>query len=153
MKEDYKNMDISQFKYTKLLNRYTAEENAYIREKNKSKKKKERISGVFRLARSKGVRKISKFIDILKGGDTYERLLAKELMLEKEYIRVSEKQRIIKEVEEYTGGGAVGDYTLDEIGEIFGLTRERVRQIEDGVLKLLKHPAVGRALREYRIKS
>lgn len=32
------------------------------------------------------------------------------------------------------------DYTLQEIGDKLGLTRERVRQIEMSALKKLKHP-------------
>ncbi len=33
------------------------------------------------------------------------------------------------------------EYTLDEVGEEFKLTRERIRQIRDEVLKRLKKPA------------
>ena len=37
--------------------------------------------------------------------------------------------------------GIYGDsYTLQEIAEIMGITRERVRQIEAQALKKLKHP-------------
>jgi hypothetical protein len=32
------------------------------------------------------------------------------------------------------------DYTLDETGEVFGLTRERIRQIEAKAVRKLKHP-------------
>lgn len=41
------------------------------------------------------------------------------------------------------------DLTLEEIGLVLGLTRERVRQIETSALKKLKHPQIGRVLREY----
>lgn len=41
------------------------------------------------------------------------------------------------------------DLTLEEIGLILGVTRERVRQIEASALKKLKHPKIGRILREY----
>ncbi len=41
------------------------------------------------------------------------------------------------------------DLTLVEIGLIFGVTRERVRQIEASAIKKLKHPKIGRILREY----
>ncbi len=40
-------------------------------------------------------------------------------------------------------------FTLAEIGEILGVTRERVRQIEKAALKKLRHPSVGRRLRDY----
>lgn len=39
------------------------------------------------------------------------------------------------------------DLTLEEIGLILGVTRERVRQIEASALKKLKHPKIGRILR------
>lgn len=41
------------------------------------------------------------------------------------------------------------DLTLEEIGLVLGITRERVRQIESSALKKLKHPQIGRILREY----
>ncbi|MFQ5855695.1 MAG: sigma-70 family RNA polymerase sigma factor [Anaerolineae bacterium] len=40
-------------------------------------------------------------------------------------------------------------YTLKEVGEKFGLTRERIRQIENEALQRLRHPQRSRKLREY----
>ena len=40
-------------------------------------------------------------------------------------------------------------YTLEEIGERFGLTRERIRQLEGRALRRLRHPRRRRILREY----
>jgi RNA polymerase primary sigma factor len=40
-------------------------------------------------------------------------------------------------------------YTLEEVGEKFGLTRERIRQIEGKALRRLRHPLRARQLREY----
>ncbi|KAA3648220.1 MAG: RNA polymerase subunit sigma [Chloroflexi bacterium] len=40
-------------------------------------------------------------------------------------------------------------YTLEEVGERFGLTRERIRQIEGKALRRLRHPVRARQLREY----
>ena len=37
--------------------------------------------------------------------------------------------------------------TLDEVGHTFGLTRERIRQVEAGALRKLRSPARRRALR------
>ena len=40
-------------------------------------------------------------------------------------------------------------YTLEELGQKFGLTRERIRQIEGKALRRLRHPNRSHALREY----
>jgi RNA polymerase primary sigma factor len=40
-------------------------------------------------------------------------------------------------------------YTLEEVGEKFGLTRERIRQIEGKALRRLRHPMRARQLKEY----
>jgi RNA polymerase primary sigma factor len=40
-------------------------------------------------------------------------------------------------------------YTLEEVGRKFGLTRERIRQIEGKALRRLRHPRRSRQLREY----
>ncbi len=41
------------------------------------------------------------------------------------------------------------DRTLEEIGKALNVTRERVRQIENSAIKKLKHPKVGRKLKNY----
>jgi len=41
------------------------------------------------------------------------------------------------------------DRTLEEIGNTLSVTRERVRQIESSAIKKLKHPKVGRNLKNY----
>ncbi len=40
-------------------------------------------------------------------------------------------------------------YTLEEVGMKFGLTRERIRQIESKALRRLRHPRRARQLRDY----
>ena len=40
-------------------------------------------------------------------------------------------------------------YTLEEVGQKFGLTRERIRQIEGQALRRLRHPRRSRQLRDY----
>ncbi len=47
--------------------------------------------------------------------------------------------------------GLEGGYprTLEEVGQIFGVTRERVRQIEVTALRKLRHPSRSKHLREY----
>jgi RNA polymerase primary sigma factor len=39
--------------------------------------------------------------------------------------------------------------TLEEVGKEFGLTRERIRQIESHALRKLRHPSRSRKLREF----
>lgn len=40
-------------------------------------------------------------------------------------------------------------HTLKELGEIFGITRERIRQIQKGALRKLRHPSLRQKLRNY----
>jgi len=40
-------------------------------------------------------------------------------------------------------------YTLEEVGKKFGLTRERIRQIESKALRRLRHPRRARELKDY----
>jgi RNA polymerase primary sigma factor len=40
-------------------------------------------------------------------------------------------------------------YTLEEVGQKFGLTRERIRQIEGHALRQLRHPMRARQLKDY----
>jgi RNA polymerase primary sigma factor len=41
------------------------------------------------------------------------------------------------------------DYTLEEVGKHFKVTRERIRQIEAKALRKLRHPTRSRHLRDY----
>jgi RNA polymerase primary sigma factor len=41
------------------------------------------------------------------------------------------------------------NHSLQEIGQTFGLTRERIRQIEGKALRRLRHPSYSRRLRDY----
>ena len=41
------------------------------------------------------------------------------------------------------------DYTLAEVGKVFGVNPERVRQIEARALRTLKHPSHSRKLRTF----
>ena len=47
------------------------------------------------------------------------------------------------------GIGTYGDRTLEEVGEQFSVTRERIRQIEAKALRKLKHPSRSKVLRSF----
>ena len=47
------------------------------------------------------------------------------------------------------GLGMTTDHTLEEVGQTFSVTRERIRQIEAKALRKLKHPSRSRSLRNY----
>ena len=47
------------------------------------------------------------------------------------------------------GLGEKHDHTLEEVGQIFEVTRERIRQIEAKALKKLRHPTRSKALRSF----
>jgi RNA polymerase primary sigma factor len=38
---------------------------------------------------------------------------------------------------------------LEEVGQVFGVTRERIRQIEAKALRKLRHPTRSKKLRDY----
>ena len=43
--------------------------------------------------------------------------------------------------------------TLEEVGRVYNVTRERIRQIEEKAIRKLKHPSRRSRLEAYRIKS
>ena len=47
------------------------------------------------------------------------------------------------------GIGTNTDHTLEEVGQQFNVTRERIRQIEAKALRKLKHPSRSRKLRSF----
>jgi len=48
------------------------------------------------------------------------------------------------------GIGENTDYTLEEVGDVFGLTRERIRQIENKALRKLQHPSRQKRLESFQ---
>ena len=47
------------------------------------------------------------------------------------------------------GIGMNSDHTLEEVGQQFSVTRERIRQIEAKALRKLKHPSRSRKLKSF----
>ena len=47
------------------------------------------------------------------------------------------------------GIGTKTDHTLEQVGQVYSVTRERIRQIEAKALRKLKHPSRARALRSF----
>jgi RNA polymerase primary sigma factor len=47
------------------------------------------------------------------------------------------------------GIGMNTDHTLEEVGQQFSVTRERIRQIEAKALRKLKHPSRSRKMRSF----
>ena len=47
------------------------------------------------------------------------------------------------------GLGMNSDHTLEQVGQQFSVTRERIRQIEAKALRKLKHPSRLRELRSF----
>jgi RNA polymerase primary sigma factor len=47
------------------------------------------------------------------------------------------------------GVGMNSDHTLEEVGQQFSVTRERIRQIEAKALRKLKHPSRSKLLKSF----
>jgi RNA polymerase primary sigma factor len=58
-------------------------------------------------------------------------------------------ERQAKILELYYGLNGNRPLTLEQIGEIFGVTRERIRQVKEQALKKLRHPSNGPDLKSY----
>jgi RNA polymerase primary sigma factor len=74
-----------------------------------------------------------------------------------EYLRTEEIRKMFSSLSEREANilayryGLEGGFprTLEEVGEIFGVTRERVRQIEAKAIRKLRHSQKSRSLKEY----
>ena len=143
-----KQLDIKDFKYYKLINSEAAKEKT---SRSITDKDNNRSSGSGKLANILATKNVNRFMHMLAiSDDPEDKILLKQLKLEKEYIRALEKRELSIQIEIKTGTQAGGAYTLAEIGDVLGLTRERVRQLEASAIKVLKHPSSGRIFKTYQ---
>ena len=40
-------------------------------------------------------------------------------------------------------------HTLEEVGQLFGVTRERIRQIENKAIRKLRHPSRAKKIKDF----
>ncbi len=85
-----------------------------------------------------------------KGGPAPLEQAAQHLLREQIDIALQKLPERERKIIQLRYGLADGQYrTLEEVGREFGITRERIRQIEARVLRKLRHPHYGRHLRGY----
>jgi|GEM_PF-104812 len=84
---------------------------------------------------------VIEYIDIKFEEDTYSLMLKEKIEDVMENLTEREKKTLKLRFGQ--------EKTLAEIGQEFGLTRERIRQIEEKALKKLRHPAHSKKLRDY----
>ena len=93
-----------------------------------------------------------RFLDVFVPEDvpgTDEDLIRESLAreIQRSLSSLSEKEREI--INMFYGIGVPHSYTLEEIGDTFDLTRERVRQIKEKAIRRLKHSSRSKLLKAY----
>ena len=79
--------------------------------------------------------------------DEAEKIMLREKIEEAMSHQLTERER---KVLEYRYGLIDGnEMTLEEVAKVFGLTKERIRQIEAKALRKLRHPGSSRELKDY----
>jgi len=89
------------------------------------------------------------FLEDKSAGSPNESLLNQDLttQVERALSTLSPKEKEILRLR--FGIGEEGEHTLEEVGQRFAVTRERIRQIEAKALRKLRHPLRGRNLRAF----
>jgi RNA polymerase primary sigma factor len=83
---------------------------------------------------------------VVEPGDAASRELLREQI--KDVLGfLSDREREVLEMRFGLNDGK--DHTLEEVGRSFGVTRERIRQIEAKALRKLRHPSRSKTLRDY----
>ncbi len=94
----------------------------------------------------------SSLLDLIEDHTSHapdEDLLVESLKKELEHVLTSLTKREAEVIRLYFGLGLERPLTLEEIGERFRLTRERVRQIKEKAIHRLRHSSRSRKLRHY----
>jgi RNA polymerase primary sigma factor len=94
----------------------------------------------------------SNLYDVLNTGESPnpdKSLLLESLRVEIERVLQTLTPREADVIRLYFGLGSKQAMTLEEIGETFDLTRERVRQIKEKAIKRLKHTSRSKVLMSY----
>lgn len=94
----------------------------------------------------------NKLLDVLPDAQTPppdHHLMEESLKIEIERALSTLSEREAEVIRLYFGIGREHSLTLEEIGERFNLTRERVRQIKEKAIRRLRHASRSRALRAY----
>ncbi|HMS24652.1 MAG TPA: RNA polymerase sigma factor RpoD [Acidimicrobiia bacterium] len=87
-------------------------------------------------------------------GSTPQKIAARKLLveaIEQALDELNERERAIVRLRFGLDDGEVR--TLEEVGQAFGVTRERIRQIESKTLQKLRHPVRSKQLRDYLEES
>lgn len=87
-------------------------------------------------------------------GATPQKIAARKLLIEAIEAalgELNERERAIVRMRFGLDDGQV--HTLEEVGQTFGVTRERIRQIESKTLQKLRHPVRSKQLRDYLEES
>lgn len=94
----------------------------------------------------------NRLLDLLESDDAPSpetQLIKESMLIEIERILGTLTSREAKVVKLYFGIGCEHPLTLEEIGETFHLTRERVRQIKEKAIQRLRHNSRSKILRKY----
>lgn len=132
-------LDISKFIYIQKINREI--DSLKLEYRNKKKENKEYIH--LKMIYAEAHRRVSNKIKEMDSGPWKDLL-----KLEREYIRKLEKQKLNQLIINHYGG-LKGEYSLQEIAELFNVTRESIRQTEVNALKIFKIPQNARITRIY----
>jgi RNA polymerase primary sigma factor len=94
----------------------------------------------------------TELVNFLVDDSIPEPVVAASKQLLREQVRnalqfLSERERQVLEMRFGLTDGK--DHTLEEVGREFGVTRERIRQIEAKALRKLRHPSRSKMLRDY----